>query len=198
MSTINIPKLAPGESHVYEHLCPYSELPLIKYDIEGRILPESLFQFQIRNNSIYIDKKEHMSVEAYKKLTEEIDLSKWVHVIPEVALVPTPEITLSELKERENAFRPLIIEVRNALQQVEDFSHFQNMDLRNPIRDSLLVHRNMVIEYLHDVERGLGELEGLYTSQSKINMIEITKRKIVSKLATSLREIDRVMKKIGD
>jgi hypothetical protein len=198
ISTINIPKLAPGESHIYEHLCPDSELPIIKYDVKGSILPESLFQFQIQHNSVYIDKKERMSVEAYKKLIEEINLGKWVHVIPEVALVPTPETTLSELKEQENAFRSFIIEVRNTGQQVQDFSHFQNMDLRNPKRDSLLQHRNMVIEYLQDVEHGLGEFRGLYTSQYGIDMIEITKSKIVSRLSTSLQEIDEAMKRLSD
>jgi len=197
MKTINIPRLAPSESRIYEHLCLHSDLPLIKYDIKGSILPESLFQFQTQQSSLSIDKKGTTPAGEYNKFIKEMDLHRWVHVIANIAL-PTSETTLLQLKDQENAYRLLIREVRNIGQQVQDYSRFQNPSSQNRNNESILEHRKMVTEYLVDVEQGLAELEGLYSSQSKMYTLESTKSKIVSKLSAKLQKIDAVMNQLSD
>jgi len=196
VKTINIPRLAPSESRVYEHLCLHSDIPLIKYDIKGSILPESLFQFQTQQRSLSIDKKGTTPAGEYNEFIKELDLHKWVQVIAKVML-PTSGTTLLQLKDQENAYRLWKMEVRNIGQQLQDFSRFQNLSSQNCSKESILEHRKMVAEYLVNVEQGLAELEELYSSQSKMYALEPTKSKVISKLSAKLQKIDEVMNQLN-
>jgi hypothetical protein len=198
MNTINIPKLAPGESHVYEHLCNYSELSIIQYDIKANVSPESLFQFETKLTKISPENRWIAPITAYKKMIAELDIHKWLAIIPEVTIIPEPDTTLSQLKEQEDKLSTLIKELAKTVQQVDDFSRFQDMSLRNPKREYIIKHRNMVMDYLKQVERGIGELSRLYSSKPDSSMIEATKNRIVSKLSTLLHIIDGATERLVD
>ncbi|MFC1932101.1 hypothetical protein ACFLXU_00520 [Chloroflexota bacterium] len=196
MNTINIPRLAPGESHTCEHRCRFSELLLIQYDIRGNISPESLFQFQSTQN--VIPSGSSLSIRAYKKMIAELDIHKWVKIIPEVTLMPEPDTTLSQLKEQENRLSALIAEARNAEQKVHDFSRFQDMSLGNRKREAIIQHRNMIMSYLKEVGQGIGELRRFYSSKPESRMIEATSSRLVSKLSSLLQKIDEAMEQLVD
>ena len=198
MQVVEIPRLAGGESYVYEHLCRYSDLPLIQYDIKGSISPESLFQFQTEPILISSDKKWALSIKAYKNTLAELDIHKWLNIIPEATLIPEPDTTLSQLKEQEDSLSKLIMEVRDTEKVVTEFSRFQDLSSRNPMRESIVQHRNLILEYLREVERGISALKGLYSGQPRVSQIEAERNKIVSKLTTLVQRIDQATEKLTD
>ncbi len=198
MQTVEIPRLAGGESYVHEHSYRYSELPLIQYDIKGSISPESLFQFETAPRTISPDEKWALSIEAYKNALVELNLHKWLTIIPEAILIPGPDTTLSQLKEQENKLSELIPEVRNSANIVHDFSRFQNLNLRNSMRESIIKHRNLIQEYLKEVEMGIAALRSLYSGQTKINQIEATRNNILSKLTAFIERIDQATEQLTD
>lgn len=181
--------LAPEESASYEHRCRYSDLPEVKYDIEGTVSPEEFFR--VRRASSLPNAHPQLTSVAYLQVFNEMMIHGWLDSTIKLFPVPGADTTLGEMQSLAGSLDKPASEVRDAQSRLSRLSAF----VRRQDREAVSSHTNIVESYLRSTTQGMGQLRQLLNS-ANTRQISSTVAQLIDSLEKEARTVNQATEEL--
>lgn len=183
--------LAPEESASYEHRCRYSDLPELKYDIEGTVSPEEFFR--VRRASSLPNDPPQLTPVAYLQVFNEMMIHGWLDSTIKSFPMPAADTTLGEMQSLASSLDKTASEVRDAQSRLSRLSAF----IRRQDREAVSSHMNIVESYLRSTTQGMGQLRQLLNS-ANTRQISGTVTGLIDSLEKQAETVNQTTEKLMD